>query len=100
MTHAFVQLLFCEFRPTFAALISHFLLTSLQLQRAGPAGAAGPCAARSAAEESRCVAAAASPRTASAREQWRKGGPATLSPALVNPLVIQATQLRGGVKEG
>lgn len=38
--------------------------------------------------ESRCVAEAASPRMAFAREQSKRGAPATLRPALVSPLVI------------
>lgn len=58
------------------------------LQRAGLVGAAGPYAARNAVAESRCAAEPASPRTACAREQSKRGGPATLSPALVSPPVI------------
>lgn len=57
-------------------------------QKAGLLGVAGPCAVRSVAAESRCGAAAVSLTTACAREQSRKGGPATPSPALVSPHVI------------
>uniref|UniRef100_A0A3Q3WPN1 G-protein coupled receptors family 2 profile 2 domain-containing protein n=1 Tax=Mola mola TaxID=94237 RepID=A0A3Q3WPN1_MOLML len=51
---------------------------------AGLAGAAGLYAVRSAVVESRCAAEAASPKTSCAREQLRKAGPATPSPALAD----------------
>lgn len=54
----------------------------LRLSRAGLAGAAGPYAVRNAVAESRCVAEPASLRMACVREQWKKGGLATLSYAL------------------
>lgn len=72
----------------FALLAVSPLILSL-LQKAGLRGAAGPHAARSAVAVFRCGAAAVSPRTTCARERWRKGGPATLSPALVSPPVHQ-----------
>lgn len=58
------------------------------LQRAGLVGVAGQYAARNVVVESRCAAEAASPRTVCAREQLKKGVPATHSPALVSPPVI------------
>ncbi len=94
LTHAFVPL-FVHFYPVYFAAIpptqsmsnfvqylssSHFFL-----QRAGLGGAAGQYAARSAVVESRCAAEAASLRMACAREQLKKGEPATLSLALVSP---------------
>lgn len=65
-----------------------FFSPRLFLQRAGQVGAAGPYAARSAAAESRCAAEPASLRMACAREQLRKDGLATLSPALVSSPVV------------
>lgn len=55
---------------------------TLRLSRAGLVGAAGQCAARNAAVESRCAAEPASQRMVCVREQLKKDNPATLSPAL------------------
>lgn len=60
-------------------------LCYLFLQKAGQGGGAGQRAARNVAAESRSAAGAASPRTACARAQLKKAGPATLRPALVSP---------------
>lgn len=70
--------------PTLLNMFSHVLL-----QKAGLVGAAGLCAARNAVVESRCAAESASLRAMCVMEQLKKGGPATLSLALVNtPPVI------------
>ena len=64
-----------------------FLLSSSSsssAQRAGPRGAVGPGAARSAVAESRCATAPASRRTACARAWSRRAAPATLSLASVS----------------
>lgn len=72
----------------FDVQLAHYLSSYIFLQWAGLAGAAGLYAVRSAVVESRCAAEAASPKTPCAREQLRKAGPATPSPALVSPPAI------------
>lgn len=93
---------FCKFYPTSVKLgccviscnmhvlhLAQYLSSSyLALQRAGLVGVAGLYAVRSAVVESRCAAEAANQRMAYAREQLKRGGPATLSPVLVSPPVI------------
>lgn len=68
--------------------LAQYLSSYLFLQRAGLVGAAGQYAVRNAVVESRCAAEAASLRMTCAREQLKKGGPATLSCVLVSPPVI------------
>lgn len=104
LNHAFLQYLFKEFVKFFHNLVLGFIFfcnfmqqcqfltfsmfSCVLLQRAGLVGAAGLYAARNVVVESRCAAEPASLRAMRVREQLKKDGPATPSPASVSSPVI------------